>query len=358
MELQENTIDNQEVDTLSVKDFVNGFLSLYIFAVRNFIILFLFGLIGGAVGFYIAYKSKPQYPAKIKFIMKETGGNSSLISSLGSLGSLIGGGPSTASPMNRTLAILGSERIVGSVLLKPIKINNKNDIAINHLIEVFELRNNWGKDSLLSKVEFSINETDLDSFHVKQRLAYKKVLGMFLSEKSTILNKSFDKLSGVFESNIITPNEELSIAFSKLLYNELEQFLYNQSITSSGKNISILKDKVDSIKFALNNVQNSLARNSDRTLGLLMQEDKVDQKKLLLKEQMLTIMYGEAQKNLEAFKFVNESINPGLEILEYPINPISPIKKNKIKYSLLGFLITSISIFGILITRKWFKSQL
>jgi hypothetical protein len=130
-----------------------------------------------------------------------------------------------------------------------------------------------------------------------------------------MFGKSYDKKSGVFEMIINTKSEEFSIEFSKVLYNELEQFMYNQSVNSSGKNISIINNKVDSIKSELNSVQNLLARNTDRTLGLLMQEDKVDQKKLMLKEQMLTIMYGEAQKNLETFKFINESIIPWFRII-------------------------------------------
>ena len=69
-----------------------------------------------------------------------------------------------------------------------------------------------------------------------------------------------------------------------------------------------------------------------------MQEDKVDQKKLLLKEQMLTLMYGEAQKNYETFKFLNESVNPGLELLESSFSPIEPIEKSILIFTIIGFV--------------------
>jgi hypothetical protein len=53
--------------------------------------------------------------------MKESGGSSALMSSLGSLGSLIGGSSGTTSPLDRTLSnIMGSEKIVGSMLLLKI----------------------------------------------------------------------------------------------------------------------------------------------------------------------------------------------------------------------------------------------
>jgi uncharacterized protein involved in exopolysaccharide biosynthesis len=134
--------------------------------------------------------------------------------------------------------------------------------------------------------------------------------------------------------------------------------MYNQSTNSSGKNIEIIASKLDSIKTELNGVQNALARNTDRTLGLLMQEDKVDQKKLMMKEQMLTIMYGEAQKNLETFKFVNESINKGLEVIQTPFSPIQPSSKSKVKFTLIGFLASGILGFGLLFIKKWVNDLL
>lgn len=354
----ENSLQVADDDSLSIKDIINTISELMAFIKKKLLILFLFGIFGGAIGFYIANRSVPLYSARVKFIMKESGGASSLMNSLGSLGSLIGGGTSTASPMGRTLAILGSERIIGTILFKEVTINNKKDLLVNHIIDVFELRKAWEKDSSLNGVSFSTNSLNTNILNKKQKKAYKKIVGMFIGEGATLLNKSFDKSSGVFDVTVNAPNEELSIETSKILYKELELFIYNQSINSSGKNINILNEKVDSIKAALSSVQNALARNTDRTLGLLMQEDRVDQKQLILKEQMLTIMYGEAQKNLETFRFVNESINTGFEILECPISPIAPNQKSKIKFSILGFILLSFTSLGFLYIKKWVKDQL
>lgn len=354
----ENSLQVTDDDSLSIKDIFNAISELIDFIKKKFLILFLFGILGGAIGFYIAYRSVPLYSAKVKFMMKESGGASSLMNSLGSLGSLIGGGTSTVSPMERTLAILGSERIIGTILLKEITINNKKDLLVNHIIDVFELRKTWEKDSSLHGVHFSMDKLNKNLFNKKQKKAYKKIVGMFIGEGATLLNKSFAKSSGVFDVTINVPNEELSVETAKILYKELELFIYNQSINSSGKNINILNEKVDSIRAALSSVQNALARNTDRTLGLLMQEDRVDQKKLMFKEQMLTMMYGEAQKNLETFRFVNESINTGFEILEYPISPITPNQKSKIKFSILGFILLSFTCFGFLYIKKWVQNQL
>lgn len=357
MENKENLL-YQEKDDLSVKDIINNIKALFNFFKLQFWKLFILGLIGGGIGFYFAFRSTPIYAAKVKFLIKESGGSSALMSSLGSLGSLIGGAGGTASPLDRTLAIMGSEKIVGSALLKKIIVNNKPDLAINHLIRVYELDVKWEKDSLLRGIFFLENQTVLENFDFAHRKAYREILNLLVGEKSTIIVKSFDKKSGVFEQVVNISNEEFSINFNNSLYKELEQFLYEQSLTSSSKNVEILNNKIDSIKSALSVIQNSLARNSDRTLGLLMQEDKVDQKKLMMKEQMLTIMYGEAQKNLETFKFMNESINPGLELLQTPFTPIKPIKKSKIIFFLVGFLMSGFVGFGFLLIKKWVNDLL
>lgn len=356
--MENSDLMDSQNDVLSLRQIVKKAMGLISFLKLQFWKLLFFSMIGGGIGFWFAFIGKESYSAKLRFLMKESGGGSGLMSSLGSLGSLIGGAGGTTSPLDRTLAILGSEKIVGSALMKSITIDKVDDLAINHLIQIQGLRKAWEKDSLLAGVKFNKSSVSISNFSLSERKAYKSIVNVLIGINATMFVKSYDKKSGVFEIIINTKSEEFSIEFTKILFKELENFIYNQSINSSGKNITIIANKLDSIKAELNGVQNTLARNTDRTLGLLMQEDKVDQKKLMMKEQMLTIMYGEAQKNLETFKFINESINTGLEVLESPISPIQPMRRSKLKFTLVGFLFSGIVCFGFLVSKKWVKENL
>lgn len=353
----EETLLIPEEDNLSIKDIIKKGKDFYDLLKPHFWKLLIFALLGSALGFFNAFKSPPIYPAKVRFLMKESGSGSALMSSLGNLGSLFGGATGTASPMDRTLAIIGSERIVGAALLKPIIVDNQSDLAINHFIRIQELHKAWKKDSSLNNFTFSKINLKQENFDFTYRKAFRSILNMFVGDKSNILTKSFEKKSGVFDLSINTKNENFSIEFCKLLYKELEQFMYSQSIAVSGKNVAVLTNKIDSIKSELNAVQNALARNTDRTLGLLMQEDRVDQKKMMMKEQMLTIMYGEAQKNLETFRFLNESTVVGLEVIAAPFSPIKPIQKSVVKYTIFGFVL--FGFFGLIYIylRIWLKEQ-
>lgn len=347
-----------EDEDLSLKEVVGFIKGLFDFFKLQFWKILIVSSIGGGIGFWIAFSSTTIYSAKLKFLIKESGSGTALMSSLGNLSSLIGGAGGNTSPLDRTLAIMGSERIVGSALLKEISLNGNKDLAINHLIDIQGFKKSWKKDSILSSVVFNTKNTSIESFTLSQRKAYKVVLNNLIGVESTLIGKSCDKKSGIFDLSVNSYNEQFSIEFAKLLYNELQLFMYNQSLNASGKNVDILKSKADSIKQELNIVQNELARNTDRTLGLLMQEDKIDQKKLMVKEQLLTVMYGETQKNLETFKFVNESINNGLEIIESPFSPLPPIRKSIGVFTFIGIFISAILTFGFLFIRKWLKEYL
>jgi hypothetical protein len=354
-------MENREIlvneDVLTFKDLIIKAKELIYFFKENVWKISITSLIGGLLGFFYAFFSTPIYPAKIKFLMKESGGSSALMSSLGSLGSLIGGAAGSMSPLDRTLAIMGSEKIVGDALFNKIKVNGKVDLAINHFVEIQKLRKSWQNDTVLNNIQFKGDFLLKDSLKFSERKAYKKIINLLIGEKATIIGRTFDKKSGIFDLTINTKNEEFSIEFNKSLYKELEEFIYNQSKSTSGKNVLILNNKIDSIKSELNNIQNMLARTNDRTLGLLMQEDKVDQKKLMMKEQLLTMMYGEAQKNLETFKFVNESINTGLEVIEYPLYPIEPEVRGKAKFTIIGLMLFGFLGFILFYGKIWLTKE-
>lgn len=69
---------------------------------------------------------------------------------------------------------MGSERIVGSALLKKIVVNNKADLAINHFIKIHDLDEKWRDDTLLSGIYFLKNQT-----FVKILISIEKHIRMF-----------------------------------------------------------------------------------------------------------------------------------------------------------------------------------
>jgi len=161
------------------------------------------------------------------------------------------------------------------------------------------------------------------------------------------VRKAFDKKSGVLTVTCVHRNEAFSIGLSHAIYDELSRFFVEQMTYTSANNAEVMKRKLDSIQRQLNSVRRNYAQQTDQSLGLLLQQDKVDLKSLSVKEQMLTVAYAEAMKNYETFQFMNSAAMPSLTLIDYPYSPIKPIRKSKLIYSFLisFFMTTMVSVF-------------
>lgn len=352
-----NQPQNMQVqdDEISLKDLIKSIQSWFSLLFKNSLLILLVGSIGGGLGFYLAYSTKPVFKAESKFVVKE-GGPSGLSGSLGNLSSLLGGGG--GSSLDRMVAVIGSDRVMGKVLLSTVLIEEKSDLVINHFINLNKsLKASWAKDTALAKARFIPADTIPQYFNFPQRKAYKSVLASFSGEKG-IVSKNFDKKTGIISLTVTHANEEFAIEVNRLIYDELKLFMREQSSETANMNVELLTKKVDSIQGELNGVRRALARRTDQSMGLLLNEDKVELKSLAVKEQILLTMYGEAQKNLETFLFMGQSASnsTALNLLDAPFSPLTPAAKSKVLYTAAGFFLASFLCFGFILLRRWYKN--
>jgi hypothetical protein len=247
---------------------------------------------------------------------------------------------------------------MGKVLLSTVLIEEKSDLVINHFINLNKnLKASWVKDTALAKARFTPADTIPQFFNFPQRKAYKSVLASFSGEKG-IVSKDFDKKTGIISLTVTHTNEEFAIEVNRLIYDELKLFMREQSSETANMNVELLTKKVDSIQGELSGVRRALARRTDQSMGLLLNEDKVELKSLAVKEQILLTMYGEAQKNLETFLFMGQSASnaTALNLLDAPFSPIKPFVKSKVLYTAAGFFLASFFCFGFILLRRWYKN--
>jgi hypothetical protein len=341
---------------ISIKDlFVKIQLLLNLFK-RNILLIALVGFLFSVTGFCVAFFSNEKYVAVLRFVVKSEGASSGMSGMLGGLGVMLGAS-STGSPLERTIEIAGSDRIVGSALLSRVKIGRENDILANFLIKYSNLHQIWKNDPLLRTVKFSKADTSIEKMSFEKRKALKKLEALlFPISGEGIVTKSFDKKSGVVTLSARHSNEDFSIVLIKEIYNKLRDFYVDQMTTSAANNVLVLQKKVDSIKFQLSKVQSSYARNTDQSFGLLFQEDKVELKKLAVREQMLLAMYAEAQKNLETFRFMNDSAIPSLTVIDMPYSPLKKVERGKVLFALVGFFLGLFLSFLFISFRHWYQN--
>jgi uncharacterized protein involved in exopolysaccharide biosynthesis len=341
-------------DEISLKELIKIVQSWFGLLWKNIMLITFFGFLGAGLGFFLAFNNKPTYKAESKFVLKE-GGPSGLSSSLGSLGSLLGS--PMGSSLDRTVAVIGTEKIIGKVLLTNWIINNQKDLVINHFIRLNQLANQWREDTILAKAQFNTTDTIPESFNLPQRKAYKEVMAALMGEKG-IVGKTFDKKTSIVSLEVTFKDENFAIEVNKLIFEQIKNFINDQASKTASLNISILTKKVDSIQRELNAVRRELARKTDQSIGLFLNEDKVDLKSLMVKEQVLLAIYGEAQKNLETVSFMSQSASnaPSITLLDRPFSPITPIKKSKQLFTLAGFFLASFFTFGFVLIRRWYKN--
>jgi len=249
-------------------------------------------------------------------------------------------------PLERTAEVIVSGRIVGKALLRTAVIEDSSDLLINHFIRLSNIREKWQKDKQLAVISFDDSDKDIKQMSLYKRKAYKIVKSLLIPEKGNgVVKKSFDKKSGVLTISCTHTNEEFAIVMSNVIYDELSDFFIEQMTYSSNNNAEVLKQKIDSIDRELYNIRRNFASQTDQSLGLLLQQDKVSLKELGLKEQMLTVMYAEAQKNYEGFRFMNQAAMPSLTLIEAPYSPINPSSKSKKFYTLIFGILSFVSNF-------------
>jgi uncharacterized protein involved in exopolysaccharide biosynthesis len=348
----------QEEIVFGIKDMIRVIENCKEVLVKNIFMILLAGVIGAITGLTYAYLSVPVYNAQLKFVMRSDP-SSGLSSGLAGLSSILGSGTGSGgagSGLERVIELIGSDRIIGNAILKEVEVNGKIDLLVNHYIDIQGYKKLWVKDSLLKKVEYpkGVLFSDLD---LPQRKAIKIIISSLIGKDNTskLIAKSFDKKSGVVTLGVTFKNEDFAIQLTNSIYLEVIEFYSDQSLAATSNNVQVLAQKADSIRRELDATRRAFAKNSDQALGLLLQEDKVENRSLSFKESMLSLMYAEVQKNLETVRYIEASSIPSFSIIDQPFSPIRPIQKNKLFWSLASALLSSLMIFIILLLTRWYK---
>jgi uncharacterized protein involved in exopolysaccharide biosynthesis len=348
----------QEEEDFSIKDFIRILKTWKEVFVNNIFKILFAGIIGGALGFAYAYISVPVYNAQLKFVMRSDPA-SGLSSGLAGLTSILGSGTGpggAGSGLERVIELIGSDRIIGNAILKEGLVNGKKDLLVNHYIELQGYKKKWEKDNVINNVNYP-NGILFGDLNFSQRKAIKIIIGSLIGKDniSKLIGKSFDKKSGVVTLAVIYKNEDFAIELTNAIYQEVIEFYSDQSLASTSNNVQVLTKKADSIRTELDATRRAFAKNSDQALGLLLQEDKVENRSLSFKENMLSLMYAEVQKNLETLKYIEASSMPSFSIIDQPFSPIIPKEKSKIGFTLFGFFLSIIFSFGIITYYNFYK---
>lgn len=349
---QTEVIPQYEDDEITLKELVLKIREYAQEVMKNWMIVILITIPILSYFLYQAFTTPKTYKANLTFMLNEdTGGGFSAVSGiLGSLG--FGGGGGGKYSLDKILELSKSRQIVEKVLFTKANFNGTEDYFANHIIREYKLlEKGWAKDTILN--HFTFTKADVSKFDKRENKALVSIYGMMVSApKNALFSSGFDKNSGIMTFGINSTSEDLSIELVKAFYNKLSEFYILKAVEKEQETYNMLRNKVDSLKYMLYGKEAGLAKFEDSNLFLQEQTVQLPKKRLNRDVQMLTLMYGEAVKNLEVAEFALNNKRPFLQSIDLPIAPIKPENISKLKNGVLGLFIGVLVASIFIILRK------
>lgn len=285
-----------------------------------------------------AFLTKPQYAASLTFMVNEDegGGGSGIGSILGQFG-FGGGGKGGQYNLDKILELSKSRKIIREAIFAKATVNNKNDYLANHIIDFYDLHDNWYDDTTGLK-NFYFEHDSIAIFNRTENAAstavYNQIKGT--ENAASLLSSSYTESTGILILSMNTLSEELSIHFVDTLYSRLSKYYISRAIEPQTKTYNTLKQKTDSLMNRLQSVRYSIAKFSDTNRGLLDNTSSTKMEALRLDQTVTATAYGEAVKNLELADFTLRNETPVFQIIDPPLAPIKPATASKIRAIVIG----------------------
>jgi hypothetical protein len=352
----EESIQNSS-EEISIKELVQKFQSLWKFLLSKWLVIFLFAIIGGALGLGYAFLQPIKYTSKLSFVVedgKSAGGG--LASLAGQFGfDLGGGGGGGVFSGDNILLFLKSEGLVRETLLTSYDELGKTTLA-DRYAEVGNLKEGWEKNPSIGKVDFKLF---VDKFMPRKEdsLMQSIVVGIIKAELSV---SKPDKKASFIEVKVSSKDE----LFAKLLAERLVKVASDRYIESKTKtkalNIAKLQYKADSLANLLNNKtyaaavsQQSLvdANPALRTVPIASEISSRE-------KTMAATIFAEVVKNLEMSKTILNQETPVIQMVDQSTLPLPKEKVGKLKSLIIGGILAAVLVILFLLGKKWLRSLL
>jgi len=325
-------------------------------------VFLLAGILGGAVGFYYAWKGKKQYTARLTFALEEKSGGLGSYAAIASQFriDLGGAGSSGAFTGDNLLELMKSRLMIEKTLLTPVLIEGKTELLINRYIAYNKLREtSWANKPYYDDVVFveGVPRTKyslkLDSilFAIQQKVV----------KENLVINR-FDKRLNLVYIECTSIDELFAKHFAEVLMYNASSFYIETKTKKSRNNVAILEHKVDSVKQRLDGLLYSSAVSQDQNLNPARARIKVPYMKNQIDVQLLTAVYVELSKNLELSSFALMREEPLVQIIDTPILPLRYEKKSKMMFTLMfgisaGFIVGTFLVIKRILDKE-FKKEL
>lgn len=341
-------------DEISLKDIISGILDWKNFLLSKWKLILVFGILGASYGFYKGLTNKPVYTAKLTFAMEEksSGGFGAYAGIASQFGIDVGGSAGGVFTGENILELMRSRLLIEKTLLSTTTIENKKMLLIDRYIEFNDLRKEWAKNPSLANLTF--HEGDKPSQNSFQQDSILRTIYVSIKDGDLEVGKVDKKLNIVFVK-YQSKDQIFAKEFTQRLVENVSQYYIETKTKKSRTNVSILQNRTDSVKRALDSEMYGAALTQDRNQNILRAQGRVSSVQKQMNVKMLSTLYEELVKNLELSKLSLMRDEPLIQIIDSPRLPLESQKTGKIKGLIIGGFLSTFIIVLILVLNRIYK---
>jgi hypothetical protein len=304
----------QDGDEITLKELILKIKEFTSEILKRWYVPAFFALLLSAYMLYRAFSDKPIYKAELTYIVNEA--DKSGMGGLGSLLGAFGAGTVGKSSPDMINELARSERIMNTSLFTKYRINGIDDYFANHFIRIYELHKSWKKDTT-GLNGFTFERNSFESFTRLENKALNNIHGILMG-KAAKFTPSFDKKSGIMKMTFESPNEALSIFFTRTVFTDLGDFYVNSTTERERLNYQTLKAQQDSVFALMTNKGQSAASFGDFQRGLLFESDKFKGQMLRQESQVAGAVYTELMKQFAVADYALRNNTPFISAIDLP----------------------------------------
>jgi len=345
----------------SLKEILKQVRILYRYLLSKWVVILLFGILGGVLGFFYSYFKKSTYLAVTTFVLEDDKGTNSLgsIAGIASMAGLdLGTGGGNIFQGDNILELYRSRKMIEKTLLTTVNFNGKKILLVDRYIDFNEKREKWKDNPDLAKISFSNSPTGgRNNFSRLQ----DSILGTIVSDidKSYLKVTRVDKKLSIIKAEVVSTDEFFSKSFNEEIVKNVNDFYIQTKTKKSAENVAILQQKTDSVRRVMNGEIYSAAAVSDATPNL--NPTRQAQRTAPIQRSQFSAetnksMLTELVKNLELSKISLRNEKPLLEVVDVPVFPLYKEKFGKFKGIALGGILFGFFTVLFLTVKKIFKN--
>lgn len=348
-----------ENDEISLKELIHKVKEWSGYFLSQWKLIFLAGIVGAALGLAYSVIKKPIYTATLSFALEDdkSGGGGGLGSALGLASSFgvdlgaSGGGIFTGSNLTE---LFKSRSMVEKTLLSPVNLNGKQISLAEMYIRNNNWRENWNKDTKLTKIQFLPSQSRKKFTRVQD-----SILGTIYSNLSnsglSVAQK--DKKIAIINIDVSSTDELFAKYFCEALTKEVGEFYIETKSKKARLNMAILERQVDSIRRELNGAITGVAVANDNTFNLnpALNVRRAPSARRQVDVQANTVILTELVKQSELAKVTLRKETPLIQVIDRPILPLPKERFGKAKGILLGGILAGFLVLLGLSARKLFN---